>query len=334
MGMSSFSNRPKITVIGCGHWGKNIVRNLAALGALGAVSDHDAARATALADNYGVPSVNVDEALKGEPHRALAIATPVVTHAELVGTALAAGKDVFVEKPLSLTRSEAENLLTTARMHNRVLMVGHLLRYHPAYIKLLEQIHAGAIGRVRHIAAHRLHYWPMHPEEDVLADLAPHDLAMIDGITMALPDDVTVRRRALMNSAHAKGSSTIADIAGVQLRYGEITAHIYASRVNPYKEHRFTVLGETGALVFDDSKPWDEKLVLSRPEGPSIHQAIALEMDEPLGREMKHFIACLETRTQSLTGGEHALRVTTILEQLLNSSLLRGEDVRLANRRG
>jgi len=299
-------------MIGCGHWGKNIVRNLAALGALGAVSDHDSTRAAALAENYGVRAVPVNEALKGEDHRALAIATPVVTHAELVGAALAAGKDIFVEKPLSLTRTEAENLLKTAHAYNRVLMVGHLLRYHPAYIKLLEQISVGAIGRVRHIAAHRLHYWPMHPEEDVLADLAPHDLAMIDGITAALPDDVTVRSRGFMNPAHA-------DIAGVQLRYGDITAHIYASRMNPYKEHRFTVLGETGALVFDDSKPWDEKLVLSRPEGPSIHQAIALEMDEPLGREMKHFITCLETRAEPLTGGEHALRVTTILERLLQS---------------
>jgi predicted dehydrogenase len=313
MGMNNFTSRPKVTVVGCGHWGKNIVRNLAALGALGAVADKDTARAATLADNYGVPAVSIDEALNGDAHRALAIATPVVTHGELVGAALQAGKDVFVEKPLSLTRAEAEALLKTARENNRILMVGHLLRYHPAYMKLLEQVNAGAIGRVRHIAAHRLHYWPAHPDESVLADLAPHDLAMIDGIIPGLPDEVAVRGYSYLQEPNA-------DIAKVLLHYGKVSAHLYLSRLNPYKEHRFTVLGETGALVFDDSKNWDEKLVLSRPEGTAVHQAIALEMDEPLGREMKHFITCLETRAEPLTGGEHALRVSTILEQLLNSS--------------
>jgi predicted dehydrogenase len=179
-------------------------------------------------------------------------------------------------------------------------------------MKLLEQVQAGAIGKVRHIAAHRLHYWPRHPEEDVLADLAPHDLAMIDGITQCLPDDVLVRSHSYLQKPHA-------DIAKVHLHYGEISAHMYLSRLNPYKEHRFTVLGETGALVFDDSKPWDEKLILSRPEGTALHQAIALEADEPLAREIKHFISCVENRTPPVTGGEHALRVTTILERLLQS---------------
>jgi predicted dehydrogenase len=308
--MKNHASRPKVVVIGCGHWGKNIVRNLAALGALGGVADNRTARAEEIADIYNVPVVGMEQALHDANYPALAIATPVITHDELVGRALKSGKDVFIEKPLSLSRTAAESFLQLAREKNLVLMVGHLLRYHPAFIKLLEQVHSGAIGRVRHIAAHRLHYWPMHPEEDVLADLAPHDLAMIDGITQSLPDDVTVKRRGFINKAHA-------DLAGVQLRYGDISAHIYASRVNPYKEHRFTVIGETGALVFDDGKNWDEKLILSRPEGPSIHQAIALEVDEPLGREMKHFITCLETRAEPLTGGEHALRVSTILEKVL-----------------
>jgi len=311
--MSNSATRPKITVIGCGHWGKNIVRNLAGMGALGAVADRDTARAAALAENYGVPSVSIDDALRGEAHRALAIATPVVTHAELVSTALAAGKDVFIEKPLSLTRADAEVLLKTAREKNCILMVGHLLRYHPAFMKLLEQVHSGTVGHVRHIAAHRIHYWPAHPDESVLADLAPHDLAMIDGIVASLPDQISVHAYSYLQEPNA-------DIAQVHLQYGKVSAHLYLSRLNPYKEHRFTVLGETGALVFDDSKNWDEKLVLSRPEGPSVHQAIALEMDEPLGREMKHFITCLETRAEPLTGGEHALRVSTILEQLLEAA--------------
>ncbi len=311
--MNNFTSRPKITVIGCGHWGKNIVRNLAALGALGAVADRDVMRAAALAENYGVRAVSLDEALKSEEHRALAIVTPVVTHGELVGAALQAGKDVFVEKPLSLTRAEADSLLKTARDNKRILMVGHLLRYHPAFMKLLEQTNAGAIGRVRHIAAHRIHYWPAHPDESVLADLAPHDLAMIDGIIPALPDDIAVRGYSYLQEPNA-------DIAKVILHYGKVAAHLYLSRLNPFKEHRFTVIGETGALVFDDGKNWDEKLILSRPEGAAVHQAIALEMDEPLGREMKHFITCLETRAEPLTGGEHALRVSTILEQLLEAA--------------
>lgn len=312
--MRNSSQRPKVTVIGCGHWGKNIVRNLAALGALGGVADQDGARATEIAESYGVSALSVADALENPAYPAVAIATPVITHESMVQTALAAGKDVFVEKPMALSRASAEKFLTLAREKNRVLMTGHLLRYHPAFIKLLEQVHAGAIGRVRHIAAHRLHYWPMHPEEDVLADLAPHDLAMIDAITHSLPDDVFIHRHSYLQTPHA-------DLAKVHLRYGEISAHIYLSRINPFKEHRFTVIGETGALVFDDGKNWDEKLVLSRPEGPSIHQAIALEMDEPLGREIKHYITCLETRAEPLTGGDHALRVSETLEKLLHDPL-------------
>lgn len=304
-------NKPKIAVIGCGHWGKNIIRNLAGLGALGAVADQNPARAAELAEAYNVPAIGVEDAILGDTYRALAIVTPVITHAKLVAEALTAQKDVFVEKPLALSRALAEHLHKLAMANHRILMVGHLLRYHPAFMKLLEQVHAGAIGKVRHIAAHRLHYWPMHPEEDVLADLSPHDLAMIDGITATVPDQLSVWRNSYLQKPHA-------DIAKAHLQYGDISAHLYLSRLNPYKEHRFTVLGETGALVFDDGKPWDEKLVLSRPEGNAVHQAIALEMDEPLGRELRHFITCIETRAAPLTGGEHALRVCTILEQLLH----------------
>lgn len=309
-GMNARPSRPKVTVIGCGHWGKNIVRNLASLGALGAVSDHHPERAAALAETYGVPVVSFEEALAGNAYPALAIVTPVITHRDLVSRALEAGKDVYVEKPLALTHADAEYLLGLAREKNRVLMVGHLLRYHPGFMKLIEQVNAGAIGKLRHIAAHRLHYWPVHPEEDVIADLAPHDLAMIDGLLPQMPTDILVRKHAYLQPPNS-------DIAKVHLRYGDVDAHLFLSRLNPYKEHRFTVLGETGALVFDDGRPWDEKLILSRPEGPALHQAIALEMDEPLGREMKHFISCLETRKEPLTGGEHAQRVSAILEELL-----------------
>ena len=308
--MHHFSARPKVTVVGCGHWGKNIIRNLAALGALGAVSDRDMARARELGDAYGVPVADIDTAMTDGAHPALAIVTPVITHMELVSRALKSGKDVYVEKPLALTRRDAEVLLGLAREQKRVLMVGHLLRYHPGFMKLIEQVQAGVIGKIRHVAAHRLHYWPMHPEEDVIADLAPHDLAMIDGILPEIPTDIYVRKHAIL-----RGSS--GDIAKVHLRYGDVGAHLLLSRVNPYKEHRFTVLGETGALVFDDARPWDEKLVLSRAEGPALHQTIALEMDEPLGREMKHFVSCLETRKEPLTGGDHALRISTTLEELL-----------------
>ena len=191
----SSSTRPKVVVIGCGHWGKNIVRNLATLGALGGIADQNPARAQELAETYGVSVVSLDDAICAPKYPAVAIATPVITHDELVGAALDAGKDVFVEKPMALTRASAEKFLALAKKKSAVLMVGHLLRYHPAFMKLLEQVQSGAIGKVRHIAAHRIHYWPMHPEEDVLADLAPHDLSMIDGITQALPDDVSVRRR-------------------------------------------------------------------------------------------------------------------------------------------
>lgn len=145
-----------VAMVGCGYWGKNLVRNFASLGALGAVVDADRAVADRFAAECGVRGLSWDEVLADRSISAVSIAAPAALHATLARQALAAGKDVFVEKPLALDISEAEELCRMAEAGNRILMVGHLLQYHSAFVKLKELIGAGELGRLQYIYSNRV----------------------------------------------------------------------------------------------------------------------------------------------------------------------------------
>ncbi len=305
---------PKVAVIGCGHWGKNIIRNFAALGALGAVSDYNQSQAASFAETYKVPALSWDAVLADPAIQAVVLVTPIPTHVEMAHAALNAGKDVYVEKPLALRAADATALFDKAAAKGRLVMVGHLLMYHPAFLKLAELVKAGEIGRVRYIAAHRLNYWIVREDEDVVADLAPHDLSMVLHLMGELPHTVTTAKHHYLHPAAA-------DIAKVSLQFTDAAAHLYLSRLNPYKEQRLSVLGETGTLVFDDTKAWDEKLMLSRPTGDTVHQMIALGTHEPLQLECQHFLECIQTRVQPRTSGQPVIDVTTVLEKILEPSV-------------
>jgi UDP-2-acetamido-3-amino-2,3-dideoxy-glucuronate N-acetyltransferase len=187
--------QPRVACIGAGHWGKNLVRNFAELGALAAVCETDPGNRRWISEAYSSVLVLSDfrDALADPSIQAVAIATPAESHGEIVEMALLAGKDVFVEKPLCLDVAEAERLVVLAEKQGRILMVGHLLWYHPAVLKLQELIRSGELGRLQYVYSNRLNLGKIRREENILWSFAPHDISVMLGLVGETPSAVEVR---------------------------------------------------------------------------------------------------------------------------------------------
>jgi len=177
--MSVSEAGPRVAVIGCGYWGRNLVRVFDQLGALGAVYDPDPAVADAMTETHHVPSRPWPDILADDSLDAVTISAPAVRHADLAHEALVAGKHVFVEKPLALSVPEAEQLCDEADAAGRILMVGHLLQYHPAFLRLRELVADAALGQVQYLYSNRLNLGRFRQEENILWSFAPHDISMI-----------------------------------------------------------------------------------------------------------------------------------------------------------
>lgn len=314
------SDRPRVGVIGAGYWGKNLVRNFAALGALGAFCDINAASRAAQGALYpGVPVFGSPrQLLELRQLDAVAIATPAETHGELVAAALSAGKHVFVEKPLCLDIEEGRILAERARHGERTLMVGHLLLYHPAFQALRMTVEAGRIGSLRYIYSHRLSLGKIRREENALWSFAPHDVSMILALTGEIP-------RRVVTTGGTYLSPKVADTSLSHLSFSEeIQAHIFVSWLHPYKEHRLVVVGSEGMIVFDDVLSGPEKLRLYRHavgwagELPVISKAaaepIAYEEVEPLAVECSHFLDCVQSGSAPISDAAEGIRVLAVLD--------------------
>jgi predicted dehydrogenase len=312
------SATPKIAAVGCGYWGKNIVRNFAELGALSAVCDSNAAVADAYARKYGVPALSLPQILDGNACEGVAFASPAALHVRHAGDALRAGKHVFVEKPLALTVPEGRALAKLAQETRRILMVGHLLHYHPLVLRLFELVREGRLGDIRHIYSNRLNIGKVRSEEDVIWSFAPHDLSMILGIMGEMPERVFVHASCILDPK-------IADIANIHMDFANgATARVFVSWLNPYKEQKLSVIGTKAHAVFDDAAPWDHKLVLydhrveyrdGKPEAVRAEPTfVHVAQREPLREECAHFLDAIADGTAPRTDAREALRVLAILE--------------------
>lgn len=307
---------PRIAVLGCGYWGSNHVRTLKALGALHAVSDTNRARAEGFASEHDCLAIDPEEIYSRGDVDAIVMALPPQFHADFAVRAVENGKDVLVEKPVALTVADAERAVKAARDCGRLFMVGHVLRFHPAFEKLKELIDAEELGEVRYIHSHRLGLGKFHTENDALWDLAPHDLSMILAITGTAPVEVKGEGAALLDH--------LSDFAHLHLRFANgLRSHLFTSRLNPYRERRLTVVGTRAMAVFDDVEPWDRKLAVYRHAVWQDSGQWAFTTNEPsyvpvtegmpLTRELQHFISCVETRAEPRTSGEEAINVLRIL---------------------
>lgn len=307
----------KISVIGCGYWGKNLVRNFAELGYLSSVCDENQELAKAASEQYGVPALSLDQVLKSDVD-AIVIAVPAVQHYELTQKALKARKHVFVEKPLALKVEDAQHLCDLALQFDRVLMVGHLLQYHPAFLELKYLISKGNLGRLQYIYSNRLNLGKFRTEENILWSFAPHDISMILGIAGDSPETVYATGACQLNPR-------IHDVTTTHLSFKNgIQAHIFVSWLHPYKEQKLVVVGDRGMAVLDDGLPWGEKLKLyphqvtwlkglPQPEKADVVN-VPIEVSEPLKLECQHFIDCIKNTQKPRTDGHEGLRVLQVLD--------------------
>src|SRR2546422_499488 len=311
---------PRVAVVGAGYWGRNLIRNFHELEALAVICDSEDERLHEWRERYPhcrtVPAY--DEGLRNPPVDAVAIATPAGAPGELVRRALRGGKDVFVEKPLCLSVATGEALVAQAREQGRVLMVGPLLWYHPAVLRLKQLVDGGELGRIRYIYSNRLNLGKIRREENILWSFAPHDISVILGLLNELPDAVQAQGG---NYLHER----ITDVTVSALSFPSgVRAHIFVSWLHPFKEQKLIVVGDRQMAVFDDVEKTDKLYLYPhsidwRNGVPVANRAdvqpVPVESGEPLRAECLHFLECLRTRGRPRTDGEEGLRVLRVLQE-------------------
>jgi len=310
-----------IAVIGCGYWGKNLIRNFYELGELSAVSDSDKLLAKEFSEKYKVPSLTFEEVLNSSV-RGVVIAAPAKYHAKLTIDALEANKHVYVEKPLAMNKKEADEMIKKSNKKGMHLMVGHLLQYHPVFKKLKEMNEKKDFGDIQYIYSNRFSFGKIRSEENVIWSFAPHDISMILSLTNSPIKKVETKKTVL----HQKG---IPDLATIFLEFESgVKGHVSCSWINPIKEQKLVLIGSKASAIFDDTVEWNKKLMVlpqkvnSKKIPPETikkdPEYVEVSEKEPLKEECKYFIDLINDKVAGLTTGEEGKKVLEVLEASKN----------------
>jgi predicted dehydrogenase len=304
----------KVALIGAGAWGQNLAANLHEMGALFAVAEPNEVLRNRMAALYpDVLAVPDYHALLDTAVPSVAIATPVPTHHAIAKEALMAGKDVFVEKPMTLSSAEAAELAELAELRGRVLMVGHLLMYQPAIRWIKDYVAAGRLGKLLSLHQERLNLGRARSVENVLWSFGVHDVAVLLHLVGSRPEQVS----ATGQSALTKG---VEDDVHLHLRWKSgVRAHLHTSWLWPEKRRRLAVVGSEGMLVYDEL---DQTVVLHRKGiGADLthrddgSEVVFTGSGEPLKLELAHFLMRLGDRQRPLSDGKGGLAVVQVLEE-------------------
>jgi UDP-2-acetamido-3-amino-2,3-dideoxy-glucuronate N-acetyltransferase len=314
-----FGAKVGVGLAGAGYWGRNLARNLYQMGHLAAVCDPSAKVLKEVKATYkGVGTTSRFEALLDDDKvKAVAIAAPAALHHELAKAAMLADKDVFVEKPLALEVAQAEELVEIARRKKRVLMVGHILQYHPAVRKLAALVDSGELGDIHYVYSNRLNLGKVRREENILWSFAPHDISVILLLVGAMPEWASTSAQHYLQPA-------IADVTMTCLSFpGKPRAHIFVSWLHPFKEQKLVVVGSRKMAVFDDvvkegklkifdkGIEWKDGQPVTRQTSEST---LFFPEVEPLREELAHFVDCVRSRKKPVTDGANGLRVLRVLD--------------------
>jgi len=309
--------KKNIAVIGCGYWGKNLVRNFSELGALKYVCDQDKDLVSKMAFSFGVESKDYQDILEDKDIDGVVIASPAYLHADLAIKALEMKKNVFVEKQLSLNKEEATRMISSAKKNDMNLMVGHLLQYHPIFKKIREIVELGELGKLMHVSSSRKSMGKIRSEENVIWSFAPHDISMILSLTPQKIKNIHSDKATLLQEG-------IADIARVGIEFDQgLKADINISWISPFKEQKLVVTCEKAILVFDDTLEWKKKLMVVKYHYENLQNQLSISKDEPsfievpmsepLRNECEHFIETIKNKNKPITDGEEGLEVLKIL---------------------
>ena len=309
-----------LAIIGAGRWGKNHVRTANSLldsSQIVVCDFSEQARETVKQINPDIRfTTDFDEIINDKAINAAIIATPAETHFEIAKKLLNAGKNVLIEKPITLVPDEAEELLNLSLNLNLKLMVGHVLLYHPAVLRMKKGIENDEIGKLQYIYSNRLNLGAIRTEENALWSFAPHDISVIQFLIEENPIDIDANGGAFVQK-------NIEDTTLTFLSYpNNIKAHIFVSWLHPFKEQRMVIIGEKGMYVFEDSAK-SEKLKLyhkgfKKENGvvekfDADYEVLEFENRMPLTEEQKHFFECIVENKTPRTDGKHALEVLRIL---------------------
>ncbi|WP_219725808.1 Gfo/Idh/MocA family protein [Cylindrospermopsis raciborskii] len=317
--MSGEKNSVQVAVVGCGYWGKNLVRNFAQLKALTCLCDKSETALKAQSQLYPQITITNDfkEVINHPEIQGIVLATPAALHYSQAKEAMLHGKDVFVEKPLALKYQEGRELVEIAASKSTILMVGHILEYHPAVTLLKELVYSGELGKLLYIYSNRLNLGKVRQEENILWSFAPHDIAVISSLLQLEPTEVSCAGGTYLQSG-------IADVTVTNLVFPEnARAHIFVSWLHPNKEQKLVVIGDRKMAIFNDTvkegklKLYD-KGIQWQGGMPVVRQTsettLFIEEKEPLLLECQHFLECIKTRKSPLTDGSSALKVLKTLE--------------------
>jgi len=328
-----------IGLIGGGYWGKNLIREFNKSGVLHTICDSD--KEVLLKHKNDYPEINVTEnwsdIITNDVINAVCISLPAEMHYKYVKEALIANKDVFVEKPITLDLEEAIDLVNIASKYNRILMVGHLLHYHPCIAKIKKLISEDKIGKIINIVCNRLNLGKFRAQENVLWSFAPHDIS----VCLSLCDNMVPYKMTchgqikLQEGIHDITNSIIESCNGVYI-------NINVNWLNPYKEQRMVIIGEKGMIEFNDTLEVDKLLLYEdyiewsdttpRYPNPIKNAPTSIPYDtskSPLLTECEHFISCCQSRKQPITDGDEGVRVLKVLKGLQSSLELGGKSVYL-----
>jgi predicted dehydrogenase/acetyltransferase-like isoleucine patch superfamily enzyme len=319
-------NNINIAVIGSGYWGKNLIRNYLQMGALKVICDNNETLLDHFKKQYPDMDIclSINDVLSRTDIHGVVIATPAEKHFSIAHEALLAKKHVFVEKPLVLDENEALELIQLAKERNLILMVGHLMQYHPVFQRLKSLVVNGDLGRINYIYSHRLNLGKIRREENALWSFAPHDISMILGLAGDMPESVQCTGG---NYLHKK----IADVTTTLMTFASgMKAHIFVSWLHPFKEQKLVIVGDRKMAVFDDTMPWNEKLLLYPheikwqnnmpvPSKTEPEKVIDIKETEPLAHECQTFLACISEGKQPITDGNEGLRVLKVLNSSQSS---------------
>lgn len=334
----------KIGLIGCGAWGKNLLRNFSNLPGCVLLSccDEDPKQIESLCPSYPkVEFTRNDKEIIDNPNLdAVVIATPPATHFKLCKAAILADKDVLVEKPLVLDTEKGEELVQLAEKKKRILMVGHIMEYHAATLKLKEYIDKGELGKIYYVYSTRVNLGKVRDIENALWSFAPHDISMILFLLGKSPVSVTAT-----GECYLQKDKGIEDVVFVNMHFEDGTmAHIHVSWLDPHKERRLTVVGDKKMAVFDDTRSAEkiwiyDKGVDTRQDYNTYGEYLSLRFGdvlipripgtEPLKTECEHFIDCVQNRRTPRSDGRDGLRVSKVLDAAQRSLKMGGSPVRI-----
>jgi predicted dehydrogenase len=317
--------KKNIAVVGCGHWGKNLVRNFSALGALCSICDLSSEIADQLASQYNVKKSSFTEILNDPNINGVVLAVPAKHHASMAIDAMKKGKHVFVEKPLAMNEVDVASMIETAKENKVQLMVGHLLQYHPIFKKVKDIVLRGEIGELNYIYSNRLSFGKVRTEEDVIWSFAPHDISMILSLANQDLEFISTHSASILKN-------DTADTATIHITFKSgLKSHILVSWLHPYKEHKLVVIGKSAMLIFNDTKPWKEKLTIQRYQveitdgspllKKSDQEYIKVIEEEPLRNECQHFIEVVEKNIHPLTNEIEGLQVLKVLTAATQSQV-------------